>query len=190
MEIHFKGVPDYKPKVNLFFNHYINETRQHEIDECLEKNRLVFDRVIIVPGRPTFSELFNLSKEFPDDINCYCNSDIYYDASTIHLMHRIKKDECYAVTREDLRHTNEARGSQDAWIFRGAIKPINAEFTMGLWGCDNHIAHLIKQAGYSVKNPCLSIKIIHLHKVDNRDYKRTPKNTVPPPYLLLDPKEI
>lgn len=178
-----------KSKTNLFFNWYPCPARQHEIDSCLENNRKVFDNVIVIEGRPTFAQLFELTKQFPNDINCFSNSDIYFQDTS--LLHNINENECYALCRWDqrsagIRFFNHA-DSQDAWIFRGTIKPINAHFTMGFWGCDNRLAYEIKEAGYDIKSPSLSIKIIHLHAVDNRNHQRTKDNTIPGPYLTLIP---
>lgn len=178
----------------LFFNWYESPTRQHEIDYCLEHNKKVFDRVEIVEGRQTFESLFRLSEDYPLDINCFCNSDIYFKPETFHLLNHIKENECYALTRYDLKDGNEVffgrRDSQDAWVFRGEIKSIDAPFTAGKWGCDNKLAHEIKKSGYKITNPSLDIKIIHLHEIDNRDNVRTKENTVPPPYLLIHPSKL
>ena len=168
---------------NLFFNWYEAKERQTEIDNSLFMNRKVFDRVILVNGRPTFSELFELSKQYPNDINCFCNSDVYF--TDIKHLHNIKQDECFAITRDDLRNTQYASGSQDAWIFRGVVNPIDAPFTAGKWGSDNRLAYEIKRAGYKITNPSYSINLVHLHAVDNRNHTRTKQNTVPPPYLLI-----
>jgi hypothetical protein len=175
-------------KINLFFNWYKDENRQKEIDKCLKINKLLFDRVILVEGRPSFKELFELSKDYPNDINCYCNSDIYFKC--VEKLHNIQHNECYAITRTDLMGTQYAPGSQDAWVFRGIIKPIEADFTMGLWGCDNRVAYEINKAGYKVINPSLSINLVHLHEKDERNYKRDTRNTVPPPYLTINPTSL
>lgn len=180
--------------INLFFNYYESPTRQHEIDYCLEQNKKVFDNVIILEGRPTFKGLFKLTDLYPSDVNCFCNSDIYFKAETIHLLNTIKENECYALTRYDLKDGKDIffgrRDSQDAWIFRGVIKPINADFKPGMWGADNRLAYEIKKAGYKISNPSLDIKTIHVHEVDNRDQVRTKENTVPPPYFLLPPSKL
>lgn len=185
----FKGVKEHPPKINLFFNWYQSKDRQHEIDKCLRINKKLFDKVVIVEGRPTFAELFALTKDYPNDINVFCNSDIYFKDLT--LLHTIKPNECFSLTRYDIKNGQEVffnrRDSQDCWVFRGEVKPIKANFTMGMWGADNHIAWLIQNAGYTVKNPSLSIKIIHLHAVDRRAHVRTESNTVKPPYLLITP---
>ena len=174
-------------KVNLFFNWYEDPDRQDEIDECLHKNKELFDEVIVVYGRPTFKELFELTKEYPKDINCFCNSDIYF--TNLDRIRTIRHNECFAVTRADLLNDLNAQGSQDCWVFDGVIKPIDADFTMGKWGCDNRVAHEIQKAGYDIKNPSLSINLVHLHKVDNRIWnpEERKRNTIKPPYLTLQP---
>jgi hypothetical protein len=176
--------------VNLFFNYYKSETRQEEIDFCLEMNRKIFDNVIVVRGRPTFKELFDMSKDFPNDINCFCNSDIYFPS--IEGLKNIKENECYALTRYDILEGGGLKffnrpDSQDAWIFKGAVKNIDANFTTGMWGCDNKIAHNISKVGYKITNPSLSIVTVHVHKDERRNHNRTELNTVPPPYKTIQP---
>jgi hypothetical protein len=175
--------------VNLFFNWYQHDSRQQEIDQCLEKNKLIFDKVITVSGRPTFEQLFKLSADYPNDINVFCNSDIYFKETE--SLKSIKENECYALTRWENKqgrlHFLNRVDSQDAWVFKGVVKNIKANFTTGLWGCDNRLLHEIEQAGYTVLNPSLSIITVHLHEVDNRNQDRTRLNTVSPPYKTLAP---
>ncbi len=175
--------------INLFFNYYKSKTRQHEIDFCLKKNKEVFDRVIIFEGKHSFEKMFSLSKNYPDDINVFCNSDIYFPG--IQLLSNIKENECYALTRWNKEGSSinffNRIDSQDAWIFRGEAKNINANFFTGMWGCDNRLLYEIQNAGYKILNPSLSIKTIHVHEVDTRNYERTKENTVPPPYITLAP---
>ncbi len=176
-------------KVNLFFNYYKSEDRQHEIDLCLENNRKVFDRVILLEGRPTFSEVFAMMRSYPDDINVFCNSDIYFQETE--SLKNIKHNECYALTRwnkdgSELKFFGRV-DSQDAWVFKGPVREVKANFTAGLWGCDNRLVFELQNAGYKVLNPSLSIVTVHLHEVDNRNQIRTKDNTVPPPYVTLNP---
>lgn len=176
-------------KLNLFFNLYNAGDRKHEIETCLLNNTNVFDRVVIVKGRPTFSELFALTKDYPNDINCFCNSDIYFQ--NIELLQKLQPNECYAITRNDLVSNSRINfQSQDAWCFNGVVKDINADFHQGKWGCDNRLAHEIKEAGYTLINPCNQINLVHLHKVDNRVQERTKENTIPPPYHFVYPSQI
>lgn len=180
---------------NLFFNYYDAGPRKHEIDECLEKNREVFDRVILVPGRPTFGELFAHSQEYPNDINCFCNSDIYFTPEAIQHIQRIAGNECYALTRWDKKQGKlsffNRVDSQDAWVFRGVVRNlVNSDFTAGMWGCDNRLAHELKKVGYVLTNPSLSIITVHVHASEERNHVRTDKNTVKPPYLQLKPTTL
>lgn len=179
-------------KVNLFFNYYKSQERQSDIDYCLKKNMKVFDNVFVIYGRPTFNYIFNKMREFPNDVNVFCNADIYFEKESVELLKGIKENECYALTRYNQNGSNlEFFGrpdSQDSWVFKGAPKEkLNADYTHGKWGADNRIAHDIKKAGYEITNPSLTIKTIHVHPIDNRDQTRTKENTIPPPYLSLKP---
>lgn len=180
---------------NLFFNYYESKDRQHEIDLCLEKNREVFDRVILVPGRPTIGDLFAHSQEYPNDINCFCNSDIYFTPESIQQIQRIAGNECYALTRWDIEGSKfkffNRVDSQDAWIFRGPIKKlVKQDFPLGFWGTDNRLAYELQKVGYRISNPSLSIVTVHVHENEERNHTRTEKNTVPPPYLQLKPTSL
>lgn len=181
-------------KVNLFFNYYESETRQEEIDLCLAKNRQVFDEVIIIEGNPTFNEMFKITESYPNDINCFCNSDIYF--KSIELLRGIKDKECYALTRWDLAKDGKkltfmnVPDSQDSWVFKGTVRGVNADFTKGKWGCDNRLVHELMVSGYKVINPSLSIVTVHVHQADVRDHTRTVLNTVQPPYKTIKPSSL
>lgn len=174
--------------INLFYNYYKDDNRQHEIDECLRKNMEVFSDVIIVEGRPTFSELFSLTKNFPNSINCFCNSDVYFESTS--LLKKIGANDCFAITRNDLRNNPRiSHQSQDAWCFYGVVS-VKMPFCQGMWGVDNRLVYELRKSGYNVINPCHQINIIHLHKVDNRNQQRTLSNTIEPPYDFVKPSNI
>jgi hypothetical protein len=177
--------------INLFYN-YFQSDRQNELDFCLEKNKQVFDRVIVFEGKHTFEKMFSLAKEFPNDINVFCNSDIYFTETE--SLNKIKDKECYALTRWDKKGKRikffNRPDSQDAWVFRGVPKNIKANFYPGMWGCDNRLAYEIQKAGYKALNPSLTIITVHVHEKDTRNYERTNENTVPPPYVRLAPCTI
>jgi hypothetical protein len=176
-------------KVNLFFNHYRSDSRQKEIGLCLKKNKEVFDRVIVFDGRHTFNQIFKMSEGFPDDINVFCNSDIYF--KEIENLKGIKENEAYALTRWDQKGKQltffNRSDSQDAWVFKGSVNKMNANFFPGMWGCDNRLAYEILRVGYKLTNPSLSIVTVHVHELDERNQERTKENTVPQPYYLLNP---
>lgn len=157
--------------------------------------------VNVVPclHRPTFKDFFDLiSKDmFSDSINIIANTDIFFlnmqeiDANAYRL------DDghgCFALTRYDFKkycptELFDRVDSQDTWVFLGNklvpnIK--NVDFCMGIGGCDNRLAHELKEARYNVLNPSRSIKSFHLHNVNIRTFNQDDPR-VPPPYLLLPP---
>ena len=165
-------------KINLFINWFDSPVRPQEFDYCLKKNLVLFDRVINLNGRPTFTDFFmSAGLGYPDDINVIANLDIYFD-ETIRLTKWIESDTVYCLTRHEsdgvgnLKTFKDAHGhtgdwSQDAWVFTGInIVNVPAPFCPGERGCDNHLAWLFKEAGYKVLNPSIDIRAIHLHTVD------------------------
>lgn len=190
--------------------------RQSELDFCLKKNEdnPLIDNIIFlksiqedtVYNRPTFSDFFKVMKSYPSDINIIANNDIYFD-DTIQLAERINGREAYALTRWELtkrfdptkreyvdvimffNQRNLAappKSSQDVWIFRGGPNIEDANFGLGINGCDNKIAYLIKMSGYRLINPSYSIRCIHVHE------RPTIRNnyTVPRPYLFIEPCKL
>jgi len=166
--------------MNLFINTYTdkNPERDKELQECLRLNKLNNPsfKIYNLPNRPTYREFFNVINlvTLPTDINIILNMDIYLPENFIC---NPTPGECYALSRWDIQpdgsavHYNNS-GSQDTWIFRGAIRMVEgANFTQGVPGCDNKIAYLLQEAGYVVTNPSTTIKTYHLHLVDSRLYK-------------------
>ena len=188
--------------INLFINYFehSNHDRKKELLYCLEKNTKndLIDNIIIVnrDERSTYGDFFRAMKPYKEDVNIIANSDIYFD-KTVELANKIKKNECYALTRWELHEGtimsfNDRHGrpsppqwSQDAWIFRGTINPqsfdsviavasnrqsVSIPFQLGIPGCDNKIAALLREKGLDVTNPSLSIRAIHFHKNSSRSY--------------------
>jgi len=131
-----------------------------------------------------------LFKDAIEFINSYChnenvilsNTDIYFD-ETLELLddydltnkvlcllrHDVKKD----GTVDIFRHFNEPRwDSQDTWIFKSPLKIDIHElnFSFGTLGCDNMFASKLYDQEYQLYNPSYSIKIYHLHNIDERNY--------------------
>jgi hypothetical protein len=217
----FGHEPPIQLPVNLFVSYYNDEheQRRSELEKCFRSNisnplidkvyvfcsepdvELVLnfpnlDKIIIIKhdGKPTYQEMFDEinTRTREHEVNIIANSDIYFDTS-INLMHKIKPNECYALTRWEfgVAHQIQDRGdSQDVWVFRGKIKDINySEFCMGVPGCDNRIAHELQSAGYTVTNPSLTIKTWHLHESNIRRYDYH-KEHIPQPYLKIKSTEL
>jgi hypothetical protein len=138
-------------------------------------------------------------REFPNDVNVLANSDIYFD-ETIELVKGIDIKTMYALTRWEERpegivpfeqghsiNRAKAKHSQDVWVFLGAPRINYADFCLGQPGCDNRIAYLGRFSGYNVLNPSLSIRCIHRHKEEGREYNM---GKVPGPYFWTDQTEL
>lgn len=178
------------------------EQRQAELDFCLNdnlKNKYVTDfyildetgeikdtervHVIKADKRYTYKDYFDLinSVSGPNDINIFMNSDCCLDGNTSALLHRIGANEAWCLARWDITTINPfhaqpylVNNSQDAWIIRGKVKPLpDANYYLGVPGCDNRIMWEFAQAGYIVKNPSLSLRLYHYHHYNNgsRHYK-------------------
>ena len=153
-------------KIHLFTTWYKSKTRNREMEICLKNNldnpHIDFVCLLsedgslpekdhpklisfVVNERPLFSDFFDLINEYEDSIAVVANSDIYFD-DTISLVHNhLGEDECLALTRWNVQDNKEVvfyahEDSQDAWVFRGEIKPGFYDFQMGYLGCDNRLA--------------------------------------------------
>ena len=187
-----------------------NEDRNFEVITCINKNITsnLFDKIFIfsenkeerlletpiITSRITYQYVFDNCIE---GINVFCNSDIEFN-ETINLAENIKNDEFYALTRyEDNMKLHkfddpyEGQDSQDVWIWKDACKIKNANFTLGLPGCDNKIAYFAVMNMYKLKNPSLSIKTYHKHLTNIRDGSSSDlSKRLPPPYTLVPVSKI
>ena len=181
--------------------------RQSELVECWWRNdRLDFD-MAVYPSfeRPTFSELFAACD--PEGVNVIANSDIYFSTESLERIVGFYRDPanhrtCMALSRWEVQdHAQresatlwDHRDSQDVWIFRGKPDVPGADFTLGIPGCDNRIAKVILDAGYTVINPSRTIKSYHLHTSGYRTYGTgrggTKRDVIPGPYHRITPHEL
>lgn len=154
------------------------------------------DKIIIheAQKRPTYGDFFEVMREYIGQITILANSDIYFD-ETIDKVNDMRLSQCYAITRRELGNNEQilpfsgshVEWSQDAWIFRKAPENVGRKyfevlaenvagtrelipFNLGVAGCDNHIAYLLKHA-YDIVNPYHDIRAIHVHKEEKRNYK-------------------
>ncbi len=182
--------------INLFVNYFDcgNPERQKEYKFCLKhnKNSGYFNEIITFDGRMTYSDFFEHTAKYPDDINVLSNLDIYFN-ETILLAKEIGDNDAYALTRWEtkgrtlipfeIKHNGAmAMHSQDVWIVKGKARPVNGNFNLGVPGCDNRIAYELS-LHYRVSNPSDKIQCIHKHKEETRNY--TLKHTVMGPYMWV-----
>jgi hypothetical protein len=203
----------------LFINWYQEErpARAAELLNCLHKNigNKAIDfivnisdvpvpdkRVINAPykDRLTFSDFFYCINQTiqPEDISIIANLDIFFDETIVHVKH-MTRSMCYALSRWEImpdgsknpQQVQTLGDSQDVWIFKGRIRSmVHANFPLGKLGCDNRIAHEIKQAGYLITNPSKTIKAWHLHNSGIRNYDAVKRDVVPPPYHRIKPHHL
>lgn len=185
--------------IRLFYNYYEDKVaeRKKEIDFCLQKNlenSYINTIIIETSSKPEYNYFFNKINDVsgPDDINIICNSDIFFD-ETIALTSKMGPEDCWALCRWEWYHKDNIifanrPDSQDVWIVKGKVKNVMGNFTLGIRGCDNRIAHEFQKAGYVVSNPSQSVKTYHVHNSKVRNY--TMKDVVPPPYLTLSPSSL
>ncbi len=195
-----------------------SEARNEELLKCYEANLTLeeVDEIILVvddntkvkrnskvtvkyvSSRPTYLDLFRIANMHNNGgISIIANTDIYFDdINLIKIKHTVSEDMCFALSRWDEQSSGEyihhnSRDSQDVWIFKGRINTeMDAEFFLGLPGCDNRIAYEIGKAGYEVRNPSITIKTYHLHLTQVKNYERTEQYIVPNPYRLMQPTTI
>lgn len=185
--------------IRLLYNYYEDKepARKKEIDFCLRKNlanESINTVIFETKAKPNYSLLFDTVNKMtgPDDINIIGNSDIFFDFS-IGLTTELKHGHVWALSRwewhsESKIEFSNRQDSQDVWIFRGPMKTGFGDFTLGIRGCDNRIAHEFTAAGYKVSNPSKSVRTYHVHNSGIRNY--TMKDVVPPPYLTLPPTSL
>jgi hypothetical protein len=151
--------------------------------------------------RPTYSKVIEtISKKTSiDDVNIILNSDCYIDHDTSELVNHINFDEMWCLTKYDVIDSNfnlkfyDEKCSQDAWIFKGIPKNIkNIDFNFGTPGCDNRFAYESKSSGYILKNPSISLKIIHYHlsQIRTCSYDNWESFRIRGLYEFIEPEKI
>lgn len=199
-------------KVTFYSSWYKDKhpKRQGELDRCLKENLKTFARVVVVSEhdcpiehpqlekvkldhRPTYDDFIQAINERAGEheISVIANGDIYFDEKNANKLKAINfTGRSLALSRweEDIngfkKHFNY-EWSQDAWIFKGKVKPISCKVHLGTMQCDGRFAYEMKQAGYEVINPSKDIQAVHVHKAGERGYDvdasyKEPKHPVVP----------
>jgi hypothetical protein len=170
-------------------------------DECsgnLPQDSRILART--VQRRPTYNDFFAWINELsaPMDLAVIANTDICFDQSLV-CLHELDWTPAtvLAVSRWDVQPDGHVRlfdrgDSQDAWIFKGPIRSVAADFPLGVYDCDNKIAWELQQAGYRVLNPALGLRSYHHHQCGYRSYeqKPAPDYGIRPPFLYVEPENL
>lgn len=152
-----------------------------------------------ISHRPQYNDFFDWANELVQsntDASIVVNSDIYFDSSILALVRALKPEQCAALSRWDVQPDGSARlfdrnDSQDVWVFRGKLRPVVADFCVGIPRCDNRILHELRSAGYEVINPAFSVRTFHLHAGSRGEYPGEIQGLhVDRPYAYLWPHNL
>lgn len=154
-----------------------------------DRPRIPTDRkvkVSLLPRRITYADwLENTNTLTPGDISICLNADMYLDGS-VELLRKHAK--MLAERRHFLalsRYNHDGKRfvlnsnphwTQDTWVVVRGDQPFpsallqETRFELGHPGCDNKIAYVMHSYGFTVSNPCLQIRTIHLHSDEGRPY--------------------
>ena len=193
-----------------------NSKRAKEINTCLEKNieNPLIDKIIllnekkytlpnsdkiqqvVIGHRMKYRDVFEHINTLPEDILVvFSNSDIYLTETfrnlwTINIKNKFLSLLRYEETTQEL--FGPRPDSQDTWIVRSDSVQSRKwdmstlDFEFGKAGCDNAINVELLKNKFVVANPSLSLKTMHVHASEVRDYN--PLDPIEKPfYLYLDP---
>jgi len=186
-----------------FFTIFIDETEELKMEQNLYRFFTALDncKIIKKQSRPSFNDIFHQIAEdskdaSPYDVFIIFNTDIYINnpSAIYDYLWALPKNNALALSRWDKMGDSEVlferADSQDVWAFRDVTNinlPLQINF--GVAGCDNRLAYELEQQGYTLLNPCKSIKTIHFHESAIRNYINNGevKERIPPPYKLVQP---
>lgn len=152
-----------------------------------------------VSARPTYQAYFQWATELAQDydISIIANSDIFFDRQLKFFVDwKMPQDGVFALSRWDVQPDGRAvlferNDSQDAWVFKGPLRNVQADFPVGVPRCDNRFLYELKRAGYEVINPAFSLRAYHLHAGQRSEYKTEQlDHFVGPPYAYLWPHNL
>lgn len=127
----------------------------------------------------TYKSAFDFANSgLADKVVCLINNDIFLDRWNIS---ELPEKHVLALGRHEYNMKNGngtidqnfARlfhsNTQDAWVFKAPILVEDCDFHLGKVGCDNAIAHRLKNSGYSVFNKMEQYKIYHVDSVRQKN---------------------
>lgn len=153
---------------------------QELLAQILEKLKVPMGRLLITPfnRRPSFEELFALQSGLSDGtILAVVNADIVFDNSLqkinqidinsnlVTLSRWDVIDDCHAACLIRLENGTPNTFSSDAWIVKTPFEPdFYLDYQIGTMHCDSFINNQLSLSKrYGIVNPCLDIRIYHLH---------------------------
>jgi hypothetical protein len=177
----------------LFTSFYLDKKpeRQRELEHCIRMNvnNIHIDKmVVLLEGKKEDFPVLNYDKIHVLEVPRPTFKQFFELANVMALKDINWHNRCLALSRWHYNDNHQVilhneQYSQDVWIFKGKIRPMEyCDFYMGIRGCDNRIAYEIYRAGYHVINPAHSIRCIHYHMTEIRNYDDT---VIPKPYYPI-----
>lgn len=151
-------------------------------------------KVKVVPfgRRPFFAEYFEYANQtFPKGRTVVlANSDMGFD-DTVALLGDYSLEGVFGcLARESGRifangpHGFPCSMSADAWVFTTPTKNLEAcSWPLGVRAGECLLAHMVREAGYLLLNPCLSVHTMHHHDSDVRRWHKFPPITSMLPHV-------
>jgi hypothetical protein len=132
--------------------------------------------IVEINKRPFISDFINYANQLgTNDFKIISNSDIFFENSIGKVYTQWRDNNIYSLTRWDYLNQGEYSfyenyKSQDVWIFKNKIPENIGVYYLGIPGCDNRFAKELNACNFKISNPSLSIKTIHVHQSEVRNY--------------------
>lgn len=161
----------------------------------LDVQKIPVDKKIIIVEinkRPFINDFIKYANQLgTNDFKIISNSDIFFEESIGKVYKEWQDNRIYCLTRWDYQKQGEYSfyenyKSQDVWIFNNEIPENIGIYYLGIPGCDNRLAKELNDCKFKISNPSLSIKTIHVHRSEIRNYT-IGKDTVDGEYKYLVP---
>ena len=177
---------------NLFINKIHLFIKEQDYDIFLKSefaSDVNFHKIVFIlkEAQPTYSDLFNYSITLDFENCCICNSDIEIiikDSINTILFKKLENSKLiYFLTRHEQDGTRPLidffSGSHDAFIFnsqvlRNSVRSNDLDsinYVQNTPGIESILTMLFKDSlGFTIKNPCFQLKLIHHHESNIRSY--------------------
>lgn len=159
-------------------------------------------KIITIPitTRPSFNTFFyQYGLLEAKSVNILINTDIIIDYRKTHFLSTLRGKSAFMLTRyevmfpdtinsmadletaridllegDETRSLHQFYGSYDLWAIEGAPEKLIFPECLGVLACDGRTAFHFHSLGYTIYNPCLTIRTYHLHSDPARSYYLEP----------------
>lgn len=152
--------------------------------EVLKANFGDTEKIVIIGDvsynkQPTYKDMFDYAQNNLNGKLCMItNSDIYLHGCPQYVLDKLSNNTVYALTRHENNGTkpliDDYHGSHDSFIFQSPLNVSTDEmnFYQNIWGSEARLLSILYRQNLTIKNPCIQLKIIHVHDSDVRNPNR------------------